>query len=67
MINIIKWWNELPWKNKKLDEAVSPDSLKRKRPLTWRELFFRDKVAVITNLLPISLLIVLLIMNLVGG
>ena len=64
MINIIRWWIELPFENKKLDETVSPDSLKRKIPLTIKELFFRDKLAVLTNFLPLLLLIVMILFDL---
>lgn len=40
-MNLFKWWMELPFVNEKLDELASPDSLRRKRPLTLKEVFFR--------------------------
>ena len=64
MINLIDWWKELPWQNKALDELASPDSLRRKRALTWKELFFRDRAAVLMNFIPLVIFTVLIIISL---
>ena len=51
-MNIINWWQTLPWEDTKFDQTISPDSSRRKIPLTLKEVFFRDKLAVLSNFVP---------------
>lgn len=57
-INFIKKWKELPLN---ADKDLKPFA-KREKPLTWKQVFFRDKISVVnTIMLLIGLLLILII------
>lgn len=66
-MSLIEWWHNLKWMDKSYDVPEVEGSLKRAKPLTWKELFFRDKFSVIFNFGFALVLLVLIIIRLITG
>ena len=61
-MKIITWWKSLKWEDKSYDEVKEGTLFTRKKKLSLRELFLRDRTAVICNIIiPIFVLSVLII------
>jgi len=71
MKNLFRYWSGLKWEDKSFDEvdADLPKTFilgyKRKHPLTFYQLFFRDKLSIVGNFIPLLVLTLLLVIQLV--
>lgn len=53
-----EWWCDLEWDSDKKYQQENKTWVKRPKSLTWKELFFRDKKAVLLNVvMPTSILL----------
>ena len=65
-MNLVNWWNNLKWNDTSYDDVREGTRFTRAKPLTWKQLFFRDRVAVISNVIIPSIVMLFLIVGNLG-
>jgi hypothetical protein len=60
MKRLINWWKSLQWDSDRIVVTENTFFTKRDNPLTWKQLLFRDKRAVITTIITLITLLVLI-------
>ena len=66
-MNIVSWWNNLKWDDTSYDKVKEGTQFTRAKPLTLKQLFFRDRLAVITNVIIPSIVMLFLIVGNLRG
>jgi len=65
-MNPIVYFKNLKWIDKAYDEVEEGHTFKRKNPLTFKQIFFRDWMSILTNFVSLCLIIIILIHALVS-